>query len=74
VFSSLFIFGTEIADLKLAWKDNSIAILRNLTWTRCFPLKMSVAFGFNDWTSTVVVIDGDGKVRKPLFSLEGADS
>ena len=31
-----------------------------------------IALWFNAWTSTAVVIGGDGKVRKPLFSEDGA--
>ena len=39
----------------------------------CFHLNFRgerIALWFNAWTSTVVVIGGDGKVRKPIFSGE----
>ena len=39
----------------------------------CFYLNFRgerIALWFNAWTSTTVVIGGDGKVRKPIFSGE----
>ena len=40
----------------------------------CFHLRFRgecIALWFNPWTSTTVVIGGDGKVRKSLFSSKG---
>ena len=43
----------------------------------CFHLNFRgerIALWFNAWTSTAVVIGGDGKVRKPLFAEENMDA
>ena len=43
----------------------------------CFQLSFRgerITLWFNAWTSTAVVIGGDGKVRKPLFAEESTNA
>ena len=57
-------------------KGDCVEVSSSTGGISCFHLNFRgerIALWFNAWTSTTVVIGGDGKVRKPIFAKEGAD-
>ena len=54
-------------------EENRVEVSSALGGILCFHLNFRgerIALWFNAWTSTAVVIGGDGKVRRPLFAKE----